>query len=172
MSPSWASVISSVKEMDDDSISSISTMVESIPSFSGPTMGPGTAFLAPQPTTQAEKSVDSKSLLLATTLSSMLNTEIPSVTVTSQTERLSATPETSSTISKTDEDGSGDQTQDISMQSSLSRLNPLCLELRHQLQHLRNRGFGRHTEDLPRVNHQKLLLFIVEYKVTISDSIA
>ncbi|KAF3850938.1 hypothetical protein F7725_012710 [Dissostichus mawsoni] len=124
MSPSWASVKYSVTEMDDDSISSISTMVESIPSFSGPTMGPGTAFLAPQPTTQAEKSVDSsvdltaESLLLATTLSSMLNTEIPSVTVTSQTERLSATPETSSTLSKTDEDGSGDQTQDISMQSS------------------------------------------------------
>ncbi|XP_034057605.1 mucin-17-like [Gymnodraco acuticeps] len=124
MSPSWASVISSVTEMNDDSISSISTMVESIPSFSGPTMGPGTASLALQPTTQAEKSVDSsvdftaESLLLATTLSSMLNTETPSVTVTSQTERLSATPETSSTLSKTDEDGSGDQTQDMLTQSS------------------------------------------------------
>ncbi|KAF3850939.1 hypothetical protein F7725_012711 [Dissostichus mawsoni] len=136
MSPSWASVISSVKEMDDDSISSISTMWTN--------HGPWNCILGTSTYHQAEKSVDSsvdltaESLLLATTLSSMLNTEIPSVTVTSQTERLSATPETSSTISKTDEDGSGDQTQDISMQSSLSRLNPLCLALRHQLQHLRS----------------------------------
>ncbi|KAI9521595.1 hypothetical protein NQZ68_003749 [Dissostichus eleginoides] len=89
-------------------------MVESIPSFSGPTTGPGTAFLAPQPTTQAEKSVDSsvdftaESLLLATTLSSM------------------------------------------------------------------NRGFWRHHGGFcPRVNHQSnYFLFIVEYKVTISDSVA
>ncbi|KAF3850943.1 hypothetical protein F7725_012715 [Dissostichus mawsoni] len=153
MSPSWASVISSVKEMDDDSISSISTMVESIPSFSGPTMDPGTAFLAPQPTTQAEKSVDSsvdltaESLLLATTLSSMLNTEIPSVTITSQTERLSLHQRQVLLSQKQMKMAQVTKPKTFPCSLPLSRLNPLCLALRHQLQHLRNRGSGDITDD-------------------------
>ncbi|XP_078026907.1 uncharacterized protein LOC117252628 [Epinephelus lanceolatus] len=90
VSPSLASIISVVTDTEDDVTSSRSTMVESIPSISGATLSPETAsFLM---TTEGEGSGDGtevlaeESLITATSVSSMLSTESPSVAVSDETE--------------------------------------------------------------------------------------
>ncbi|KAF3850944.1 hypothetical protein F7725_012716 [Dissostichus mawsoni] len=80
-----------------------------------------------------------------TRASSLYSTEKPTsgsaktqdTVTTSLTSKTSATPETSPTLSKTDEDGSGDQTQDISMQSSSVTSKSSLFSTEAQLQHLR-----------------------------------
>uniref|UniRef100_A0A8C9XKQ3 Versican core protein n=1 Tax=Sander lucioperca TaxID=283035 RepID=A0A8C9XKQ3_SANLU len=102
MSPSLASVISSIDPgIEDDVVSSEPTMVESSPLFSGSTMSPKTASLGLH--TTSERSGDS--------------TETQE-SVTSQTEKLLATAEISSTFPTTDEESSGDQTQEMFTQTS------------------------------------------------------
>ncbi|XP_028269745.1 uncharacterized threonine-rich GPI-anchored glycoprotein PJ4664.02-like, partial [Parambassis ranga] len=91
MSPSVASLISStVLDIEDDSVSNISTMVESIPPFSESTMTLETASLIL--TTEAESSGDStanvtkESSITITTVSSILTSESSSVTSTHKSE--------------------------------------------------------------------------------------
>nr|XP_046242931.1 serine-rich adhesin for platelets-like [Scatophagus argus] len=93
MSPSLVSVISSSSaDIVQDVISSEPTMVESIPSITGSTIGPETTSLSLLTTTETESSGDGtvdfteESTITVVTISAILITESPSVTASHENE--------------------------------------------------------------------------------------
>uniref|UniRef100_A0A4W6G975 Versican core protein n=1 Tax=Lates calcarifer TaxID=8187 RepID=A0A4W6G975_LATCA len=106
--PSLASSIAStVPDTEDKSISSETTMVQSVPSISGSTIKPETSSLSFFTTTDTEgsgySSVDftGESLISISTVSSMFSTETPSVTASHETETSVTLKEADTTASST-----------------------------------------------------------------------
>ncbi|XP_042343745.1 versican a [Plectropomus leopardus] len=114
MSPKLASVTSSVvTDVKGDTISSQPTIVESVPSISGSTINPET-----ETSDTSKTAITPASSLYSTEKPTSLSPETGGTVTTSETEKASVTPEASSARLTADEEGSGEQTTDMSSKDS------------------------------------------------------
>nr|XP_040051352.1 LOW QUALITY PROTEIN: versican core protein-like [Gasterosteus aculeatus aculeatus] len=140
--PSSTSAVpkTTVSDIENEEESSQTTLLESIPSISQIAKEPKTASSlitlvsegfgdsteSPSVTASSQTQTSNTSTSTVTIASSLYSTEKPTSespetkesVSTSQTEKLSASAKTTSTLSTTDEDGSGDQTENMFTQTS------------------------------------------------------